>query len=481
MKRKLLFVNTLCLVTTFLHAQQRYLDEIFSTVNVTKDVKYGENYSVLTGSPVLEDLFMDVYEPQGDTASARPLIIMAHAGSFLPKGTNTLPLGDKEDSCMIEMCTQFAKRGWVAASIDYRLGWNPTSSDADVRAGTIMNAVYRAMQDMKACVRFFKLNEATYKIDTMRITVGGSNSGGYMAVTYTSLNDTNELKLLKFRHSVTGDPYINQAVTGGFDGEGGAAGVNNYSNPGPTSTVQLALNLGGAIGDTSWQEAGEAPIINFHGEEDALTPYKTAVVIVAATMQSVVEVSGSHDLARYATTLNNQVLHDEFFTDPYTQVANSRTNHKGLFPFPGAANGFEPWGWYDPSDPNAVNAGGSAANPGANPAKGRLYIDTIMNYFCPRAVQVLGLPGNTVGIQENSSAEKISVYPNPAKENLLIRSTSPIQMVELIDITGQVIRRQEVIHTVNFTVEREDLTAGIYFVNVSLENGQRFTRKVIFN
>jgi hypothetical protein len=481
MKKTVLLVTGLCLVTSFLHAQQRYLEEVFTTVDVTKDVKYGENYSVLTGTPVLKDLLMDVYEPQGDTHTNRPLIILAHAGSFLPKGTNTLPLGVKEDSCMIEMCTQFAKRGWVAASIDYRLGWNPTSTDADVRAGTIMNAVYRATQDMKACVRYFKLQHGTYKIDSTKITVGGSNSGGYMAVTYTSLNKAAELQLLKLRHSVTGDPYVDQAITGGFDGEGGTAGVNNYSNPGASSTVQLSLNLGGALGDTSWQEAGEAPIINFHGVEDALTPYKTAVVIVAATMQSVVEVSGSHDLARYATVLNNQQLHDDFFTDPYTQVANARTNHKGLFPFPGDENGFEPWGWYDPSDPNAINAGGSAANPAANPAKGRLYIDTIMNYFCPRAVQVLGLPGNTVGIDEFNTLQTVSIYPNPAQDKVILESNQAMEYIQIIDITGKVVRQIDPLGNKRYVLDRGQIETGIYFINVSTENKQRFTKKIIFN
>lgn len=480
MKRSLPILLVLCLVAFAGNAQQRYLDEVFTSVNVTSDVKYGENYSVLTGAPVLEDLLMDVYEPDGDTSTNRPLIILAHAGSFLPKGLNTLPLGVKEDSCMIELCTRFAKRGWVAASIDYRLGWNPTSTDADVRAGTIINAVYRAMQDMKASVRYFKLEQSTYGIDTTRITVGGSNSGGYMALAYTSLNDTNELKLLKFRHSVTGDPYVNQSLVGDFDGEGGTPGVNVYNNPGVSSDVQLVLNLGGAIGDTSWQEAGEVPIVSFHGVEDALTPYKTAVVIVAATMQSVVEVSGSHDLSRYATTLGNQQLHDGFFTDPYTQVAESRTPHNGLFPFPGAANGFEPWGWYDPTDPNAVGAGGSAANPAANRAKAMVYIDTIMEYFSPRAVQVLELEGNTVGIDEIEVNHSIDVYPNPANESVTINGKKDIRYIEIMDITGQLMVRTNEINRPQYVFEKGQLKAGVYFVNVFFEEG-KITEKVIFN
>ena len=481
MKKSLLTLACISLIAGMAMGQQRYLEEVFTDVDVTSDVKYGENYSILTGMPVLGDLLMDVYEPNGDTVTDRPLIIMAHAGSFLPKGPNQLPLGTKTDSCMVEMCMQFAKRGWVAASIDYRLGWNPTSTDPDVRAETIINAVYRAMQDMKACVRYFKSESGTYSIDTTKITVGGSNSGGYMALAYASLNKASELQLLKFKNSMNGNPYVDQAVTGGFDGEGGAMGVNNYSNPGHSSEVQLALNLGGAIGDTSWQEAGEIPIVSFHGIEDALTPYKTSVVIVAATMQSVVEVSGSHDLSRYATALGNQELYDDLFNDPHTMVAKSRTDHKGLFPFPGAANGFEPWGWYDPNDPNAVGMGGSAANPAASPAKGRAYIDTIMGYFCPRAVQVLGLPGSTVGINDISSeSPEINLYPNPAKNSLTVKSDKNIQTITITDITGKKVMELNDIRSKEYKIQRtSDIYKGLYLVTVVAGNNTT-TQRVVF-
>ena len=70
------------------------------------------------------------------------------------------------------MCTQFAKKGYVVAAISYRTGWNP-QGDQDTRTGTILNAVYRAMQDTKNAVRFFRHNASVasnaYKIDTNKI------------------------------------------------------------------------------------------------------------------------------------------------------------------------------------------------------------------------------------------------------------------------------------------------------------------------
>ena len=475
------------LVASFqVSAQYRYLDEVFDNVTVESDVKYAQNYSVLTGAPVMEDLLMDVYMPEGDSEELRPLIILAHAGSYLPKGLNTLPFGDRKDSSIVEMCKQFAKRGWVAASMSYRLGWNPLDPTQEGKAGTIMNAVYRSAQDARACVRFFQEDAATdniYKVDTTKITVGGSNSGGYTALATGYLNKVEEINLFKFQDE-NGNSFINQAVTGGFYGEGGMEGVNYYDNPGHTSEIQMVLNLGGAIGDTSWMEIGEVPVVAFHGVQDVTTPFMTSIVIVLATGDPIVEVSGSHDALRYANTLGlNQMFVDAAFDDPYTQAAQNRSAFEGLFPFQGAADGFEPWSWYNPDDPNIDNTTpgatgyGSRANPYATKEKALAFIDTIMNYFCPRAVEALNLETG-VGIQNNISPELVRIYPNPASDMLTIQAlrTGPFS-IEITSLNGQLIHSS----ISQGTTHRIDLTEypkGIYLITVRSNEAVR-TDKII--
>ena len=174
----------LCLGMLNSYAQERYYDKVFTDLTITQNVKYAENYTVVTGAPGLQDLLMDVYEPANDTASQRPLIILMHAGSFLPRGLNTLPFGNKRDSSIVEMCKQFAQRGYVAAAVNYRLGWNPLGTQEE-KANTIINAVYKSMQDGKSAIRFFRKDAATtdtYKIDPNMVVLGGSNSGGYAAL-----------------------------------------------------------------------------------------------------------------------------------------------------------------------------------------------------------------------------------------------------------------------------------------------------------
>ncbi|HQX71079.1 MAG TPA: hypothetical protein PLZ63_11955, partial [Bacteroidia bacterium] len=100
---------------------QRFLTEVFPSVNVTPNVVYGQNYEVLTGTPVLKDLKMDIYEPAGaaDPMTERPLIIYLHTGSYIPIIVNGNATGSRNDSAAVEICKQFARRGYVVANMDY--------------------------------------------------------------------------------------------------------------------------------------------------------------------------------------------------------------------------------------------------------------------------------------------------------------------------------------------------------------------------
>ncbi len=501
MRNHLLTLLAVCVLSTYSQAQ-RYESEIFTNVSVATDIVYGQNYSVLTGTPMLEDLKMDIYTPDGDTVDERYLIIMAHAGSFLPKGTNTLPFGNKSDSTIVEMCTQFAKRGWTAASISYRLGWNPTpdvlGGDQETRASTIIQAVYRSMQDMKTAVRFFRKDYDTggntYKIDPDHIAVGGSNSGGYTAVACGTLDKTSELNLAKLL-TTGGIPYVVPDTLGDFDGFGGSSALNNDNHTGYESDIQLVLNLAGAVGDSSWIEGGEAPIVNFHGVADALTPYKTATVIVAATGDAIIEVSGSYVIAKEASTDGNTTVWDTAgFSDAYTTRAQALSSYEGLYPFTGASNGFEPWAWYDPTDPNIADSVeiapgvkvpgsgfGSAANPFATKAKALGYIDTIMGYFSPRALAVMEAITDPVGLKRSDDPRGVKLYPNPSNGQFYVVSTSadPILGYELRDVNGRIVANSDQFLDTGFELSIPELQTGIYFLETKFKEYSSVERVVI--
>src|SRR5687767_4193091 len=88
----------------------RYYRPIFATATVTSSVTYG---SAVNSAGVTQPLLMDIYQPVGDTVRRRPVIIFAHQGGFVS--------GQRTDAYMVAVCTQFARLGYVTASIDYRL------------------------------------------------------------------------------------------------------------------------------------------------------------------------------------------------------------------------------------------------------------------------------------------------------------------------------------------------------------------------
>lgn len=523
MKKKLPFIVTICLLVFSLTSYSqagRYLTEVFSSVTVTSNVIYGNNLSILTGTLTATDLKCDVYEPVGDVATERPLVIVLHTGSFLPMYSNRSPMGSKTDSVIVEMCTRFAKRGYVAVAPDYRLGWNPASGTQEVRTGTLLNAVYRVTQDAKNCVRFFRNDRSTtntYKIDTSKIVVGGFGSGGYISLAYGSYNKPSEVGLTKFLDNRVSPPvpYVDQAVMGNFDGTD-ATTMNTPNYASYSSKINMIFDLGGAEGDTSWIEPGEVPVVGFHCVKDPYASYTTGNIIVPTTGQFVVEGSGNYDVLRIANYKcnNNQILRESEFTDVYSTRANSVNDSlEGLFPFitgtpvvPAGCTGNgtireqgQPWDWWDAAAfPGQYDvATGSTAgtgvniqcaqlngNPDMSATKGRLYVDTIQGYLNPRMVCVLGLPGcvtkasppapyPTVSIDENTSVSDIRIFPNPSSGavNFSVSGANLIQGIEIYDVTGALVKQVAGLSVQTYTILRDGLVAGFYIAKIKLSTG----------
>ena len=110
------------LLSTSLYSQSecdgvRYTDEIFSQVNVTSNVQYGGNYNDnIFGTPQWQDLYLNIFEPAGDDVEDQPLVFFLYGGSFIS--------GSKTSPDIVTLCTRYAKMGYVAAAIDYRLTTN---------------------------------------------------------------------------------------------------------------------------------------------------------------------------------------------------------------------------------------------------------------------------------------------------------------------------------------------------------------------
>ncbi|RSK37161.1 alpha/beta hydrolase fold domain-containing protein [Hymenobacter metallilatus] len=223
----------------------RYYRPVFTSVIRTQDVTYGAATDFMGNN---QNLRLDIYQPQGDTVRRRPLLVFAHGGGFVS--------GNKNDAEIVELCTRFARMGYVTASIDYRLLFLPFDTL------NIGRAAIRATQDMRAAVRFFRRDAATsktYRIHPDFIYAGGSSAGAFMALQTGYLDKDSEVPA-----------YIGVAALGGLEGSSG--------NPGYSSTVRGVINLCGALGRPWWIEAGNVPLVSLHGTNDAVVPYGAGTV-----------------------------------------------------------------------------------------------------------------------------------------------------------------------------------------------------------
>ncbi|MBA3649466.1 MAG: T9SS type A sorting domain-containing protein [Chitinophagales bacterium] len=511
-------------------AQHRYVDPIFSGTQITSNITYGQNISVLLGG--MQDLKMDVYEPVGDTLAQRPLIVYMHPGDFLPIVCNGGVNGDLHDSAVVEMCKQFARRGYVVANIDYRLGWLPLNPNQDCRKGSLYQAVYRGLQDAKTCVRYFKMNAAvqgnSYKIDTGKIVVGGQGSAGYISTAYAALNQPSELLLPQFISSstdascgsTTGQPFIVESVLGDFDGFGGLPQYNNPNWPGYSSKVEMVFNMEGGMGDTSWMQQGEVPMVSFHDVNNPLAPYDLGNVFVPlgdGTILLVTEVAGSHLFIKRANELGNNNIFHIGWTDPYTTRANrvddgytvNGFSREGLFPIvqpdpslfiPGDPyhGQTSPWEWWNCADlekaapfcgqtpgfADTVCGAGFYTNPNMSKTKALNYIDTVQYYLDERICLALGLcSGNVIGINEASVFKaEVNLFPNPASQviHLNLNNTSlHFLAVRIYDIEGRKVYSEENLYRNSLDINCDQFRKGSFIIHTQTEKGNAAGKLVI--
>jgi acetyl esterase/lipase len=215
-------------------------------VQLEKDVEYS--------NPDGQHLQLDLARPK--SAVNAPAILCIHGGGFRA-GTRQGYDG---------LCVKLAHRGFVAATVTYRLA----------PAYQFPAAVY----DVKAAVRWLRANASKYGLDASRIGVTGDSAGGHLAQFLGVTSGVSE-----------------------FEGDGGCADqssavrcvVNRYGPSDFTKSYAksvdaaevLPLFLGGDLATAlprhirasplNWVTPNAAPTLLLHGTEDKYVAYEQAV------------------------------------------------------------------------------------------------------------------------------------------------------------------------------------------------------------
>ncbi len=285
MKNKFAFsfiLTVLCL--HFLLAQMPYTQKLYP-VTVEADIPYGTATTFAGGA---ENLVLDLYKPVGDDNCRRPLLVMVHGGGFIA--------GTKNDVDVVQICQEMAARGYVTASVHYRLGMHPLNfyepyalcNDAINPVGInkciyatdtleFSRALYRATQDVKGAIRFLKGRYEMDSTDVQNVFVGGSSAGAITALNVAFMDLPFER--LPFTDAQVDAPQPDADLSSCVPAPanrsrpdlGGIEGTQNLN--GQYATVQGVADFMGGMFDLSRLAGPDTPAIYlYHRTDDLVVP-----------------------------------------------------------------------------------------------------------------------------------------------------------------------------------------------------------------
>ena len=236
---------------------------------------YSVNYvnDIVYASYDERDVVLNLLIPSVESPQAYPLIMFVQGSAWLPQNVyRTLPV-----------FVDLARSGYVIASIEYR---HSREAIAPAQA-----------QDVKAAIRFMRANAEQYNIDTERVAVMGTSSGGHLA----ALVGTSAGESAFLTNDNRDQPSSVQAVVDFFgptdfrqmDDHPSQITHNNPNSP-------ESLVVGGPIQEAEQEAAVSAynpityispdkeipPFLIVHGDVDPLVPFNQSVLLYEALKEA---------------------------------------------------------------------------------------------------------------------------------------------------------------------------------------------------
>jgi acetyl esterase/lipase len=218
---------------------------------VERNVVYGEADGV--------KLAMDIYLPRGTNGVAHPVLMYVHGGGWR--------MGDKEMLDLMAGPMELLRRGYVVASIDYRLA-------PDYKFPAML-------EDAKCAVRFLRAHAQEFSLDAAHIGVMGDSAGGHL-VALLGLTDA--------RAGFEGAGWTNvssrvQAVVdlyGPSDFTLGPTNLNTMAGRmfadafGPTNAADSII---WRASPAAYISSNAPPFLIFHGSKDGLVNIKQSELL----------------------------------------------------------------------------------------------------------------------------------------------------------------------------------------------------------
>lgn len=160
-KYLLILLSVFFQVISFAQNSIRYKNDIFNQFDSVINIKYGASINIKKNE---ETLLANLFSPISDTVVYKPLVLFVHGGGFQN--------GDKSGGYIILSRNYFVQKGFVFASINYRVGIEEPKTNQQY-----YEALFRASSDVETAIIYFKNHAQEYKIDTNNIFLMGSSAG----------------------------------------------------------------------------------------------------------------------------------------------------------------------------------------------------------------------------------------------------------------------------------------------------------------
>lgn len=234
---------------------QSFVEPAF-IVRATKDVFYGTAVRFDGGT---DSLRMNIFVPTNDNAIKRPLVVWIHGGGFIQ--------GNRAD--FNSLAETWAKRGYTAVTISYRLGIHGSLLDPPFAydEAEAIRACYRGIQDVRGGLRYLVKNAGVYGIDTSRCIIGGASAGSIIALhsAYFDAQDQIPPAAGKISDAVRLIGTFPRPALGSPDGD--------LHTDVSTPSIKVVLNIFGALFDLKYLAGAPfIPLFSYHQTDDPVVP-----------------------------------------------------------------------------------------------------------------------------------------------------------------------------------------------------------------
>lgn len=473
---KTLLILTASILYSTYSLSQQWVDEIYE-VDTIQDTVYG---SAIDFNNSQVDLHVDIYSPKcQDNTSRRPLLMVVHGGGFIG--------GSYKDAGVQQICAQFARRGYIAVSVQYRLGY---INDEGLHNCNLVNgfqcgfatdtmewyrAYYRGIQDVKGATRFMINRKDDFHIDEQNVFLMGESAGAFLAMGATYMDDPSERPLPTFAISDAPEPNQNTQNTAcshnigqtfsGAISRPDLGGIDGNIEPAlyPFTIRGVGNIFGGMFQDLlSIDNATTKPALySFHQACDIIVPWDSKKVYYGLSwcyancngctqVYNTPIVHGSKTIDEWNTNLGlGYDIQSEFLTNPFPNAC-------GVFP------------QVPQSCADQIN------NPCHAYDNKQLRLANMATFFASKMVSPeICAPYNSLA---SLHSEGVKIYPNPVKDVLHITSEQEVESLRVLTPSGKVLYEFSNVGT-DFQCDLSKLSSGVYLIE--FEGGNTGRRKII--